>query len=89
MVANAFGVPDTITFGPCRDLVDDWILPSEPEIADGIRRLVADNSTLAEGAGALSVASLLQHPERFAGRTVVCVISGSRIPLDTLAQVLG
>ncbi len=79
---------DSITFPMCRDWVDDWVLVSEAEIAAAIRTVVAYQSVLVEGAGALAVASLLHEPDRFAGRTVVLVLSGARIPVEVLAGVL-
>ena len=80
--------PGSITFPMCRDWVADWILVSEDAIAEALRTLIAYHSVLAEGAGALSTAALLSQPERFAGRTVVLIISGARIPVDKLAGVL-
>ncbi|MEX0991026.1 MAG: threonine/serine dehydratase [Actinomycetota bacterium] len=78
----------SITFPMCRDWVDGWILVSEAEIAAAIRTVIGYQSVLVEGAGALSVASLLRERDRFAGRTVVLVLSGARIPLTVLAEVL-
>ncbi len=78
----------SITFPMCRDWVDDWILVSEDEIAAAIRTVIAYQSVLVEGAGALSVASLLREPDRSAGRTVVLVLSGARIPPKVLTEVL-
>ena len=80
--------PGSITFPICRDCVNDWVLVSEDEIAAAIRTVVACHSVLVEGAGALSVASLLKEHEYSVGRTVVLVLSGARIPLDKLAGVL-
>jgi len=34
------------------------------------------------------VAAFLQRPTRWAGRNVVCIVSGSRVPLDELGRVL-
>ena len=81
--------PDAITFPICRDCVDDWVLASEDQIAAAIRAIIACHSVLIEGAGALSVACLLKEGKRFAGRTVVLILSGSRISLQKLAEVIG
>jgi threonine dehydratase len=78
----------SITFPLCRDLVDEWVLVSEEEIASAIRLIMGSHSVMVEGAGALSVAGFLQARDMFAGRNVVLVLSGSRIPLDVLANVI-
>ena len=43
---------------------------------------------MVEGAAVLSVASFLKTAERWQGKTVVLLLSGSRISLDVLAEVL-
>lgn len=80
--------PGSITFPICRDCVDDWELASEDEIAGAIRAVIAYHSVLVEGAGALAVACLLKEGKRFAGRTVILILSGARISLQTLSEVL-
>lgn len=81
--------PDSITFPICRDLVADWVLPTEEEIAAALRLVMAEHSVMVEGAAVLSVASFLKTAERWRDKTVVLVLSGSRISLDVLAEVLG
>jgi len=43
---------------------------------------------LIEGAAALSVASFIKEKERFKNKTVVLIISGSKIGLHTLRELL-
>ena len=43
---------------------------------------------MAEGAGALAIAALLRSPERFAGMSVVLLVSGSKLGMDTLRELL-
>ena len=43
---------------------------------------------LIEGAGALPIAALTRKPERFEGQTVVLILSGAKIGMDTLRTVL-
>jgi len=43
---------------------------------------------VAEGAGAVTLAALMAHPDRFKGRRVGLVISGGNIDSRLLAQVL-
>lgn len=79
---------DSITFDLCRRLIDDWELLSEPEIADAILLAAERQHLLVEGAGALSIAALRRDPERFSGRTVVLLVSGSKLGFDTLRQLM-
>ncbi|WP_203226263.1 hypothetical protein [Thermococcus sp. 2319x1] len=44
---------------------------------------------LIEGTAALPVAAYLKELERFRGRNIVLVISGSRIGLGALRKILG
>ena len=44
--------------------------------------------TVAEGAGAATLAALLAHPERFAGRRVGAIISGGNIDMRLLSSVI-
>ena len=79
---------DSITFDICRDLIDDWALLAEDEIGAAIVLTLDKQHVMAEGAGALSTAALLHDPQRFAGQTVVLVVSGSKLGMDTLRTLL-
>ena len=50
--------------------------------------LLEIEKTVAEGAGAATLAALLAAPERFAGRKVGLIVSGGNIDTRTLANVL-
>jgi threonine dehydratase len=50
--------------------------------------LFSAHKTIAEGAGAAPVAALLQNHARFAGKTVVLVVSGGNIDPAVLATIL-
>lgn len=81
-LAEAFlgGVePGSVTLDICMEYVDDIMLVDEETVADGIRLLWEEQGQVIEGAGATSVSPLLKNPERFYGRTVVCVVSGGNI----------
>jgi len=80
--------PGAITFELCRDLVDEYVLVREEEIAEAIRSLIDTHSLLVEGAAALSVAALQKDAARFEGQRVVLILSGARISLDTLRSIL-
>ncbi len=77
-----------ITFNLCKKYVDDFILVSEEEIKEAMKLILEKHFMLIEGAGALSVASFLKAKERFKGKNVVLIISGSKLTLDTLRDVI-
>jgi len=79
---------DSITFEICRDLIDEWVLLSEKEIADAILLALANEHLMIEGAAALAIAALARTPRRFAGQTVVLVLSGSKLSMQTLRELL-
>ena len=80
--------PGSITFDLCREYVDDYCLVSEEEIREAIRLILENHHLLVEGSAVLSVAALLKSTERFRGKTVVLLLSGARIGLDSLKEVL-
>lgn len=80
--------PQSVTFPIVQRVVDQFLLVSEEEIAAAIRLLIEQHQILAEGAGALSVASLFHEPAQFRGRRVVLVISGRKLGIETLREVL-
>jgi threonine dehydratase len=86
---SAGGIEEgSITFPFCRDYVDDYILVSEKEIKEAILIVLDKANMLIEGAAALPVASFIKERKRFASKNVVLVISGKKIHLDTLKQIL-
>jgi len=79
---------DSITFDVCREMIDDWELLSEQEIGDAILVALGKQHLLVEGAGALPIAALMRNPQRFAGQSVVVLVSGSKLGLETLRALL-
>jgi threonine dehydratase len=80
--------PDAVTFDICRNFVDDFILVSEPEIKNAIILSVEKHQLLIEGAAALSIAAFMKDQKRFAGKNVVLIISGKKISLELLKEIL-
>lgn len=79
---------DAITFPLCQQLVDDYILVSEEEIRQAMRLCIQTHHMLIEGAAAVPLAALLQVPERFHNKTVVVVLCGANVSLETLKTIL-
>jgi threonine dehydratase len=87
--ATAGGVEQgSITFDIIRELVDDFVVVNEVEIKNAIRLMLEKHYMLIEGSAALSVASFLKEKERFQGKHVVLIITGSKISVDKLKAVL-
>jgi threonine dehydratase len=82
------GCTDNATYLRAREVVDDLVLVSEPEIEDAIRLLFRHDGIVAEGAGAVAAAALLAGRIRPRGPSV-CVISGGNIDGSRLAGILG
>ena len=78
----------SITFDICQKYVNDFILVSEDEIREAIKLVLDKHFMLVEGAGALTVASFLKAKESFQGKKVVLVISGAKISMDVLKDVI-
>jgi len=78
----------SLTFPVCRDLVDEFLLLEEEEIATSIRLVLERHHLLIEGAAALSVAAFLRVARSYKGQRVIILLSGARISLDALRSVL-
>ena len=62
---------------------------SESEMKAAVRHYYTDTHNLAEGAGAASLAALLQEKKAMAGRKVGLVLSGGNIDRDLYMDILG
>jgi threonine dehydratase len=84
----AVKAPGQITQEIVRELVDDIVLVSEPEIEHAVSLLINIEKTVVEGAGAAGLAAVLKERERFKGSTVGLVLCGGNIDTRLLASVL-
>ena len=80
--------PGGITSAMVAELVDDILLVPERRLEEAVSLLLQIEKTVVEGAGAAGLAALLQHPDRFRGRTVGVVLCGGNIDARLLANVL-
>ncbi|MHA1589773.1 MAG: threonine ammonia-lyase [Candidatus Njordarchaeales archaeon] len=81
--------PGELTSKIISELVDDIIVVNDDEIARAIFLLLERAKTLAEGAGAISLAAVLSGEIDVRGKKVVCIISGGNISMSTLMKILG
>jgi threonine dehydratase len=79
---------DAITFGLCQQLVDDYVLVSEGEIAEAMRGFIDSHHMLLEGAAGVALAGLQRSAEKYRGRNVVVIICGGNISRETLRSVI-
>jgi threonine dehydratase len=78
-----------LNFRIIQDRVDDIVLLEEEQISAAILMLLERKRVLAEGAGAITLAALLQGQVSFAdGSKVVLVISGGNVDSSLLGRVL-
>lgn len=81
-------VPAKMTLAIMRELMDDVILVTD----EGLRRACYDllhcTHNLAEAAGAAALAAATRECERFAGQTVVGILSGGNLDLAELPRIL-
>jgi len=80
----AFELPVSIM----RDLLDDFILVTDEEIEAAIKIYVEKAHTIAEGAGAASLAAGIKIRDRLQGKKVVLILSGGNLPADVLKGIL-
>ncbi|MEK0085979.1 threonine ammonia-lyase [Benzoatithermus flavus] len=80
--------PGGLTLPIIEHLVADVLLVEEAAIEAAIVQLLEIEKTVAEGAGAVGLAAINSHPERFRGRRVGLVISGGNIDSRLLSAVI-
>ena len=69
-------------------LADDLLVVREESIEEAIGLYLEIEKVVVEGAGAASLAAVLEHGTRFAGRRVGLVVSGGNIDLRVLSSVI-
>lgn len=80
--------PGERTFELCRKYVDEIVTVNDGEIASAILFLLESQKTVAEGAGATTVAAVMGgHVDTTKGKTV-CLVSGGNVDVTTLSRVI-
>ena len=89
-IADGIGVtsPGALTLPLIRERVADMLLVDEGDIEQAIVMLLEIEKTVVEGAGAVGLAALLKHRERFAGRKVGLILCGGNIEPLVLAEII-
>jgi threonine dehydratase len=81
---SAFELPLEIM----RENLDDFVLVSEDEMKAAIRLYVEKAHTIAEGAGAASLAAAVKMRDELRGKRVGVVLSGGNLTSDMLRDIL-
>jgi threonine dehydratase len=68
--------------------VDELVTVDEEEIANAILVLLEREKTLAEGAGAVTLAALLQHKTSLNGQRTAVLVCGGNIDVSLLAKII-
>jgi threonine dehydratase len=76
------------TFPLVQKYVDDIVTVEEEEIANAILLLLEREKTLAEGAGAASIAAMLNHKLPLAGKKVAVLVCGGNIDVTLLSRII-
>lgn len=79
---------DAITFGICRDLVDDYQVVTEEQIAEAMRVFIDAHHMLLEGAAGVAIAGFLASADQYKGKNVVIIVCGGNISRETLKKVI-
>ena len=74
----------SLTFDLCRQLVDEFILVSEAEIAQAMREFSAEQQSEIEGAAGVAIAGMNHCRTSIVGKKVVVIICGGNISQETL-----
>jgi threonine dehydratase len=69
-------------------LVDDVVTVTEDHIEQAMNLLLEIEKVVTEGAGAVGIAALIEHRERFAGKRVGVVLTGGNVDPRLLASVI-
>ena len=86
---SAGGVEEgSITFNMCKELIDDFCLVSEEEIALQIKNTLNIDKMSIEGSAAVAIASAIKMKSHIENKNVAIIICGGNIGSDTLNKIL-
>ena len=84
----ATGLVGELTFEIVNEYVDGIVTVPEEEIASAILQLIEQEKTVAEGAGAATLAALVNDHLPIQGKNVVIVLSGGNIDVTLLSRII-
>ena len=86
-LGGGIGLDNQLTFNMVRDHVDEIVLLSETEIADGIRHAYFEEQIILEGGGAVGLAALVAGKVSPGKKTIV-LLSGKNIDMERHRKII-
>ena len=86
-LGGGIGLDNAYTFAMVRDYVDEIVLLTEDEIADGIRHAYFSEQVIVEGGGAVGIASLLAGKVE-PGEKTIALLSGKNIDMELHRKII-
>lgn len=86
-LGGGIGLDNQLTFDMVQDTVDEIVLLSETEIADGIRHAYFEEQIILEGGGAVGIAALLANKVTPGDKTIV-LLSGKNIDMQLHRKII-
>jgi len=80
--------PGDKTFELCEKYVDEIVTVKDDEIATAILKLIEDQKTVAEGAGATPVAAVMFGKVDVTDKKTVCLVSGGNVDTTMLSRII-
>lgn len=84
----AVRTPGDLTFNIIKKYVDDIITVNEDEISNAILYLIERVRVIAEGAGAVPVAAIINRLHDVKNKKIVALISGGNIDVNILSRII-
>ena len=76
-LGGGIGLDNQVTFNVTKNLIDDFVLVNEAEIANGIRHAYWQERQIIEGSGAVCIAALMAQKVEPKGPTIACITGGN------------
>ncbi|HEX6912073.1 MAG TPA: hypothetical protein VF142_16850, partial [Longimicrobium sp.] len=80
--------PETVTFDIVQRFVPRIAVVAEDDLRRAMAGLAAQETLIAEGAGAAAAAAVLSRSVDVRGRRTAVIISGANIDMDTFASIV-
>jgi threonine dehydratase len=87
-LGGGIGLDNRYTFALVRDLVEELILVSEQEIADGMAHVYWREQLVVEGGAAVGVAALLHDKVERRGNRMAVVLSGRNVDMQRFTEIV-
>ena len=77
-----------MAFRMAKECIDNIVVVSEAEIRKAVANLLTEEKVVAEPAGAVGIAALLEKPKMFAGKNIAVVVSGGNIDKGLMRRLM-